>query len=93
MINYLALLGWNDGTDNEIFSREELIEAFDIDRIVKSPSVFDMDKLKWISSQHLKKMDVEEILSLVEEQLNFMDMIKEDGDEKGKGISRKQGRK
>lgn len=82
MINYLALLGWNDGTDNEIFSRDELIEAFDIDRIVNSPSMFDMDKLKWVNSQHLKKMDVEEILDLVEEQLNFMDMIKGGGDEK-----------
>ncbi|KAL7532819.1 hypothetical protein ACHAXR_004868, partial [Thalassiosira sp. AJA248-18] len=81
MINYLALLGWNDGTENEIFSRDELIEAFDIDRIVKSPSVFDMDKLKWVNSQHLKKMDIEEILDLVEEQLNFMSMIKEDSDD------------
>ena len=83
MVNYLALLGWNDGTDNEIFTRDELIDAFDIDRIVKSPSVFDMDKLRWVNSQHLKKMDVEEILDLVEEQLNFMDMIIADnGDEK-----------
>ena len=82
MINYLALLGWNDGTENEIFSRDELIEAFDIGRIVKSPSVFDMDKLKWVNSQHLKKMDIEEILDLVEEQLNFMSMIKEGGDAK-----------
>ena len=81
MINYLALLGWNDGTNNEIFARNELIDAFDIGRIVKSPSVFDMDKLKWVNSQHLKKMDVEEILDLVEEQLNFMDMIKKGGDE------------
>jgi glutamyl-tRNA synthetase len=83
MINYLALLGWNDGTDNEIFTRDELIEAFDINRIVKSPSVFDMDKLKWVNSQHLKKMKVEDILHLVEEQLNDMDMIKSnDVDEK-----------
>eukprot|EP00970_Alexandrium_tamarense_P004437 scaffold753_cov199-Alexandrium_tamarense.AAC.13 len=82
MINYLALLGWNDGTDNEIFTREELIEAFDIDRIVKSPSVFDMDKLKWVNSQHLKKMEVEDLLGLVQEQLEFMEMIKEGGDEK-----------
>ena len=85
MINYLALLGWNDGTDNEIFTRDELVEAFDIDRIVKSPSVFDMDKLKWVNSQHLKKMEVEEILDLVEEQLGFMDMIQEGVDEAKKG--------
>ena len=80
MINYLALLGWNDGTSNEIFSREELIEAFDIDRIVKSPSVFDMDKLRWVNAQHLKKMEVEEMLDLVEEQLQFLDVIAADGD-------------
>lgn len=81
MINYLALLGWNDGTDNEIFTRDELIEAFDIDRIVKSPSVFDMDKLKWVNSQHLKRMEVDEILHLVEEQLGYMDMMKEGADD------------
>jgi len=81
MINYLALLGWNDGTDNEIFTREELIEAFDIDRIVKSPSVFDMDKLKWVNSQHLKKMDVEEVLGMVQEQLELMGMLKAGADE------------
>jgi glutamyl-tRNA synthetase len=75
MVNYLALLGWNDGTDNEIFTRDELIEAFDVDRIVKSPSVFDMDKLRWVNSQHLKRMGVEEVLHLVEEQLISLDVI------------------
>jgi len=71
MINYLALLGWNDGTDEEIFARDELIELFDIDRVVKSPSVFDMDKLKWVNSQHLKLMSVEEISDLVKEQMGW----------------------
>ena len=80
MVNYLALLGWNDGTDNEIFTRDELIEAFDVNRIVKSPSVFDMDKLRWVNSQHLKRMGVEEILHLVEEQLVSMDMIRAGSD-------------
>lgn len=80
MINYLALLGWNDGTDNEIFTRDELIEAFDVDRVVKSPSIFDMDKLKWINSQHLKMMEVEELTDLVEEQLHFLNMINEGAD-------------
>ena len=65
MVNYLALLGWNDGTENEVLARDELVEAFDIDRIVKGPSVFGMDKLKWVNSQHLKKIDAEEILDLV----------------------------
>jgi glutamyl-tRNA synthetase len=78
MINYLALLGWNDGTANEIFTREELIDAFDLRRVVKSPSVFDMEKLKWVNSQHLKMMPFTEIVQLVKEQFRFEDMLKED---------------
>lgn len=77
MINYLALLGWNDGTDNEIFSREELVEAFDINRVVKSPSVFDMEKLKWINSQHMKRMEIEELTALVKEQITLEGLWKE----------------
>ncbi len=80
MINYLALLGWNDGTDNEIFTRDELIEAFDVNRVVKSPSIFDMDKLKWINSQHLKMTPIEELTGLVEEQLNYLNFFAEGAD-------------
>lgn len=75
MINYLALLGWNDGTDNEIYTRDELIDIFDVDRINASPSVFDMDKLKWVNSQHLKRMAVEDMLHLVEEQLLALNVL------------------
>jgi len=82
MINYLALLGWNDGTDNEIFKRDELVEAFDVDRVVKSPSIFDMDKLKWVNSQHMKMMSVEELTGLVEEQFNIVGMLNDGTDEK-----------
>jgi len=78
MINYLSLLGWNDGTDNEIFTREDLVEAFELDRVVKSPSVFDMEKLNWVNSQHLKMMSIEDVTPLVEEQLGFLDMVKPD---------------
>lgn len=75
MINYLSLLGWNDGTDNEIFTREELIETFELNRVVKSPSVFDMEKLNWVNSQHLKMMSIDDITPLVQEQLNNLNMI------------------
>lgn len=71
MINYLALLGWNDGTENEIYTRDELVEVFDLERVVKSPSVFDMEKLKWVNGQHMKMMTVEELRDLVKEQLSF----------------------
>lgn len=58
MINYLALLGWNDGTNKDIYSRIELINAFSIDRLIISPSIIDIDKLRWINSQHLKRLSV-----------------------------------
>mmetsp|Transcript_31501 Transcript_31501/g.74114 ORF Transcript_31501/g.74114 Transcript_31501/m.74114 type:complete len:865 (-) Transcript_31501:44-2638(-) len=77
MINYLALLGWNDGTDNEIFTRDELIEAFELKRVVKSPSVFDMEKLKWVNQQHMKLMALEDIVELVKDQFEFEDLLKE----------------
>lgn len=65
MMNYLANLGWNDGTDKEIYSPEELVQAFDLSRVVKSAAVFDMDKLKWVNSQHLKALPEEELVALV----------------------------
>ena len=79
MINYLSLLGWNDGTPDEIYSREELIDLFHVDRIVKSPSVFDMDKLKWVNSQHLKMMKVEDVKGLVKDQMIMLDVLSEEG--------------
>jgi glutamyl-tRNA synthetase len=66
MMNYLANLGWNDGTDKEIYTEQELIEAFDMNRIIKSPAVFDLVKLTWINSQHLRSLAEEEVKPLVE---------------------------
>merc|ERR1719258_264022 len=54
MINYLCLLGWNDGTDQDIYTKEELIKAFSLSRVTKSPAVFDMKKLRWVNCQHLR---------------------------------------
>ena len=64
IINYLALVGWNPGTDQEFFTMDELIAAFDIHRINKSPGIFDPDKLIWMNSQYVAKMDFEKYLSL-----------------------------
>ena len=52
-INILALLGWNPGTDQEIFTMNELIEAFDLDKVGKAGSKFDPDKAKWFNHQYL----------------------------------------
>jgi len=54
-VNMLALLGWNPGTEQELFSMEELIEAFSIDRVGKSGSRFDQEKAKWFNHQYLQK--------------------------------------
>jgi glutamyl-tRNA synthetase len=54
-VNMLALLGWNPGTEQELFSMEELIEAFSIDRVGKSGSRFDPEKAKWFNHQYLQK--------------------------------------
>ncbi len=65
MINYLANLGWNDGTAKEIYSPQELIDAFDVNRIIKNPAMFDMNKLKWINGQHLRALPPTELQSKV----------------------------
>jgi glutamyl-tRNA synthetase len=61
MINFLALLGWNPGTEQEIFSKEELIGAFDISRIQVSGAQAGQEKLDWINREHIKKLSPEEL--------------------------------
>jgi glutamyl-tRNA synthetase len=56
-INFLAFLGWNPGTEQEIFSLDELTEAFSLDRIVKSGARYDYDKAKWFNQQYLIATD------------------------------------
>ncbi len=54
LLNFLAMLGWNDGTTQEIFSPQELIDKFSIDRIQKSPAVFDIARLGWLNGEYLR---------------------------------------
>jgi glutamyl-tRNA synthetase len=61
MMNYLANLGFNDGTPKEIYTPKELIEAFDMSRIIKSPSMFDFEKLRWINGQHIRALPANEL--------------------------------
>lgn len=62
MINYLSLLGWNPGSEQEIFSLEELINAFEIDKIQKGGARFNFDKAKWVNHKYLENSDTESIL-------------------------------
>ncbi len=54
IINFLVMLGWNDGTTQEIFSMEELIKKFSVDRIQKSPAVFDINRLDWMNGEYIR---------------------------------------
>ena len=60
--NFLALLGWNPGGKNEIYSMDELIKSFDIKKINKAGAVFDVQKLNWMNGQYIKNMEVERYL-------------------------------
>ena len=64
-VNLLAMLGWNDGTDQEIFSLEELIEKFSMERVHKGGAKFDYEKAKWYNGEWIKRMDNEKLASLV----------------------------
>ena len=65
LINYLSLVGWNPGNDREFFTMDELVEAFSVDRLSKSPGIFDVDKLTWFNAEYIRKMDFEKYLELV----------------------------
>jgi glutamyl-tRNA synthetase len=64
VINFLAFLGWNPGTEQEIFSMAELITAFDLERVHKSGARFDPDKTKWYNQQYLQSKSNEELAEL-----------------------------
>src|SRR3712207_4125847 len=59
VVNFIALLGWNPGTNQEIFTLEELVEQFDYRNIHKAPSIFDTVKLKWMNGEYIKKLSLE----------------------------------
>lgn len=69
VVNYVALLGWCPTDNREIFSLEELVEAFDYHHMSKSPAVFDTVKLKWMNGEYLKAMDFDKFYALAEPYL------------------------
>jgi nondiscriminating glutamyl-tRNA synthetase len=64
IVNFLALLGWAPVGEQEIFSLEELVEQFSMDRVAKNPAVFDIDKLNWINAHYMKKANPELITEM-----------------------------
>ncbi len=65
LLNFLALLGWNPGTEQELFSLNELIEAFSLERVQKAGAVFDLQKLDWLQGQWMRKIPPQEFVSRI----------------------------
>ena len=67
--NYLALLGWGFDDSSTFFTTDELVERFTLDRVSKSPAVFDEKKLRWMNGRYLREMDPDELTRVLEERL------------------------
>ena len=59
IMNFLALMGWNDGTEQEVYTRDELIEKFNFDKVQKSGARYDQKRLDWISGHHMRALDID----------------------------------
>lgn len=77
-VNLLAMLGWNDGTDQEIFTLNELIEKFSIERISKAGAKFDFEKAKWYNQEWIKHTSSKELLPFVKEEFNAQGTVLND---------------
>ncbi len=69
LLNFLALMGWSYGENQEIFSLSEMIKRFDLKDINLGGPIFDLEKLSWVNSQYLKKMSPEELVSKIQQEL------------------------
>ncbi len=78
VVNFLALLGWSPPGEQEIFSSAELIELFSLDHVAKNPAVFDIDKLNWINSHYMKKLDLDTLTDMAMPHLQAAGLV---GDE------------
>lgn len=69
VLNMLAFLGWNPGTEQEIFTKDELIEAFSLENIHKAGAKFDFEKAKWFNAEYIKKLSNEKLADLVKDSV------------------------
>ena len=65
MLNFLASMGWNDGTEQEIFSKDELIEKFSLERVQKSGARFDEQRLLWMNGQWIRRLNLDDLYARV----------------------------
>ncbi|MBM7646744.1 nondiscriminating glutamyl-tRNA synthetase [Scopulibacillus daqui] len=81
LFNYIAFLGWSPKGEEEIFSKEELIDIFDVGRLSTSPAVFDPVKLAWLNNQYIKKAPLEKVIDITLPHLIGAGKLPEDLDE------------
>lgn len=70
LVNFLALLGWNPGTEQEIFSLHELIQQFSVERIHKAGAIFDFKKLDWMNAEYIRRTPTETLASIIAPRLS-----------------------
>lgn len=76
LFNFMALLGWNPGGDKEIFTKEELIKEFSLEKVQKSGAVFDIKKLDWMNGHYIRQKSIEELTELCVPYLRKSDFLK-----------------
>jgi len=69
LINYLAFLGWNPGTEKEMYTLSELINDFSLEQVQKGGAIFDINKLNWFNKEHIRTLPPQELLTLIEHAL------------------------
>lgn len=74
-VNMLGVLGWNDGTEQELFSLDELIQKFSVDRISKAGAKFDFEKAKWFNHEWIKRSSTESLLPQIQEVLEHHQVV------------------
>jgi glutamyl/glutaminyl-tRNA synthetase len=75
LLNFFAFMGWNPGTEREIFTLPELVEAFDIERVQKGAAVFNLEKLRWFNKEHIKLLPLEEQLKLIAKDFDMSEPV------------------
>ncbi|MDD5590134.1 MAG: glutamate--tRNA ligase [Candidatus Portnoybacteria bacterium] len=81
MINFLAFLGWNPGTEKEIYSIDELIKDFSLNKVHKAGAVFNAEKLNWLNSYYIKQIEPDKLTEICIPYLEEADLIKKNGSE------------
>ena len=78
VVNFLALLGWSPGGNRELLRRDELVAAFDLDRVVKHPAIFDTAKLGWLNKEYIKAMPAAELAARIDALIKHVGAQRDD---------------